>query len=327
MTSSQNGRSPYGRRIVWLGVFVVLLAAGYTAAWFYAASRFEEAAQRAIADLNRDDISAECANPTARGFPFRLGLFCDSVALSDAARGASLKAGSFRSAAQIYNPWHIVGELDGPAHVEAPGLGAVDLKWDLLHASTRLAEPLPDRSSVEARAISASRSGAPLFAADNMQAHMRPNGADLDLAFSFDALALDKGVVDGRDIPALSGTGDVTVKDGVALVADGAKGLRGRSASIRALTLATAPDSGFTLTGDIAVDSDGLVDAKLQLAIKNLAALVKFAEQAFPEARNNIGNASSALMLLGQNPKMPLKIVKGRATLGFIPLGRIPPLL
>lgn len=327
MTSSQNAGSKFGRRIVWLGVFVVVLVAAYTAAWFYAAGKFEQAAKQAIADLNRDDVSVKCANPSARGFPFRLGLFCDSVVAADNRQGANLTAGAFRSAAQIYNPWHIVGELDSPARVEAPGLGAIELDWDLLHASTRLAEPLPDRSSLEARKISAKREGAALFAADNMQAHMRPNGPDLDLALSFDALALDKALVDGRDLPAISGTADVTVKDGVALLVSGEKGLRGRSGTIRGLTLSTGADAGFSLSGDFAVDQEGLLDAQFQLAIRNTSALAKAAEQAFPEARDNIRTASSGLTLLGQNPTMPLRIVKGRATLGFIPLGRIPPLL
>ena len=30
--------------------------------------------------------------------------------------------------------------------------------------------------------------------------------------------------------------------------------------------------------------------------------------------------------MLGDNPTLPLKISKGRATLGFIPLGKLPPL-
>jgi hypothetical protein len=304
----------------------VLLVVGYTAAWFYAAGRFEEAAKRAIADLNRDDVSAECVNPVARGFPFRLGLFCDSISLADAGQGVSLNAGSFRSAAQIYNPWHIVGELDGPARVEAPGVGAVDFRWDGLHASTRLAEPLPVRTSVEAKAISASREGAGLFAAENAQAHMMPAGADLNVFVSFKSLSLDSALLDGRDLPPLTGSADVSMKDGVAFAVSGARDLRGHSGTIREITLSTGEGS-FTLAGDIAVDQDGLIDARLQLAITNLTALMKVAEQAFPEARDNIRNASGALMLLGQNPKMPLKITKGRATLGFIPLGRIPPLL
>ena len=34
----------------------------------------------------------------------------------------------------------------------------------------------------------------------------------------------------------------------------------------------------------------------------------------------------AAIMLLGKEPTMPLKIIKGRASLGFIPFGKIGPL-
>lgn len=326
MTSTPSARSPYGRRIVWLAVIVLVLLAGYIAAWFYAASRLESEAERVIAGLNREDVLAECTNPKAAGFPFRLGLFCDGVSFADKRQEASVVAGSFRSAAQIYNPFRIVGELDGPARIEAPGLGVIDVKWDLMHASTRLATPLPVRSSLEARQISASREGALLFNADNMQGHLRPNGADVDLAMSFDALALDQALLQGRTLPPLSGTADISVKDGVALITAGDGSLRGQSATIRSLTLNAGGDAGFTLAGDISVDQDGLVDGDLQLSITNPNALSRVAEDAFPEARNNIRTAFAGLLLLGRNPTMPLRIVKGRATLGFIPLGTIRPL-
>ncbi|MBL8583134.1 MAG: DUF2125 domain-containing protein, partial [Rhizobiaceae bacterium] len=241
-------------------------------------------------------------------------------------QGASVAAGSFRSAAQIYNPLRIVGELDGPARIEAPGLGVIDVKWELMHASTRLATPLPTRSSLEARQISATREGEALFNAENMQAHMRPNGADVDVAVSFDALVLDAALLQGRNVPPLSGTADATIKDGVALAASGKGGLRGQSATVHNLTLYTGADAGFTLSGDILVDQDGLVDADLQLSITNPNALSRVAEEVFPEARSNIRTAFAGLTLLGRNPTMPLRIVKGRATLGFIPLGNIRPL-
>jgi hypothetical protein len=109
-------------------------------------------------------------------------------------------------------------------------------------------------------------------------------------------------------------------------VGAGTNDVRGRSATIRSLTVTTGGDAGFELSGDVSVSQDGLVNGNLQLSMTNPNALSRVAEEAFPEARSNIRAAFAGLTLLGRNPTMPLRIVDGRATLGFIPLGTIPPL-
>ena len=59
---------------------------------------------------------------------------------------------------------------------------------------------------------------------------MRPNGQDLDLASSFEGLALDPALVDGRTLPAFSGQSDLTIQDGVDLRGIRPEELRGRRA-------------------------------------------------------------------------------------------------
>ena len=83
-----------------------------------------------IAAVNGDGVSAECANPTARGYPFRIGLYCDRVAFADDAEGIRLTAGGFRSAGQIYDPMRFVAELDGPASIALPRAAPLAIDWD-----------------------------------------------------------------------------------------------------------------------------------------------------------------------------------------------------
>ena len=47
--------------------------------------------------------------------------------------------------------------------------------------------------------------------------------------------------------------------------------------------------------------------------------------EAVPEKRDQIEQAFSGLAMLGNAPSLPLRIAKGKASLGFIPLGDIPP--
>jgi hypothetical protein len=327
MTVTEERKPRFSRRIVWLGVFVVLLVAGYTAGWFYLADMLEKQARAVVAALNGGGVSAECANPTARGYPFRIGLYCDRVAFADQGEGIDLSAGSFRSAGQIYDPMRFVAELDGPAKISLPTAAPFAVNWGGLRASVRLAEPLPSRVSLEGKALAASlASGAPLAAVEAFEAHMRPNGEDLDLAVSFDGLALDRTIVDGRNLPAFSAQSDLSIKNGVALVDSGAESLRGQSGTLRTLALSVGPNTGMTVSGPFSIGSDGLIDADLKVSVRDPGGLAAVLGEAFPDARDTITASFSGLAALGKEPSLPLKIAKGKATLGFIPLGELPPL-
>ena len=326
MATSDMTKPNYGRRFVWLGITVVLLFGGYSLGWFWLAGRLEAEARTAIAGISREGVEADCANPTARGYPFRIGIYCDSVRFSDAAQGVSVEAGSFRSAGQIYDPMRLVAELDGPARIDSEKAGAFALDWDNLRASARLSTPLPQRLSLEgARLRAETGAGAPLLAAERFEAHLRPNEQNLDLAGSFGGLALDASLLEGRKVPPLSGQSDITINDGVRLIGEKVKSLRGQSGTIRELALSTGEKTGVTLSGPFSVDDQGLIDARLNITIRDPKGLSAVLAEAVPEKRDQIEQAFSGLAMLGNAPSLPLRIAKGKASLGFIPLGDIPP--
>jgi len=327
MSATEASKPNYGRRIIWLTAFVALLFGGYSLGWFYLAGKLEAKAKATLTAMNRDGVVAECTNPVARGYPFRLGLFCDRVAFEDAGRGVSMSAGSFRSAGQIYDPMRLVAEIDGPARVDVPQGQPLALTWDNLRASVRLAQPLPERVSLEGKMLKAATdAGAPLASAETFEGHMRPNGEDLDLAGSFAGLALDASLVEGRSVPLLSGDTDLTVKNGVALVRQKARSLRGQSGTIRTLDLSTSETAGVSLSGPFSVDKDGLLDAQFKLTVRDPQGLAMALSEAIPEKSEQIQQGFAALAMLGSSPSLPLKISKGRASLGFIKLGNVPPL-
>ncbi len=85
----------------------------------------------------------------------------------------------------------------------------------------------------------------------------------------------------------------------------------------------------YDVTGNVEaeyVDADGLVDADLQLTIRDPKGLSVVLADAIPEERNTIEAGFSGLVLLGAQPSLPVFIRKGAARLGFIQLGQIPPL-
>jgi hypothetical protein len=321
-------RTPnYGRRILWLAVFVVVLFGGYSIGWYYLADQLVARANAGIASANRDGVTVECENPIARGFPFRLGIYCDSVAYANVADALGLTAGNLRTAGQIYDPMRFVAELDGPASVATPNFGQMNLDWEKLRASVRWARPLPERISIEGGQLTATTAaGAPLATIGAFETHLRPNGRDLDLASTFDGLELDPTLADGRTLPPLSGQYDLTINDGVELRGVRPEDLRGHSGVIREATLNIGPRGGVTLKGTFSIKDNGLIDADLKLTVHDPESLSATLVKIFPEKRRDIRNVTSALTFMGNDPTLPLVIERGEAKLAFFKLGDIPPI-
>ncbi|WP_163265647.1 DUF2125 domain-containing protein [Chelativorans alearense] len=327
MASRTGTESRFGRRMILLAAAIAIAVFAYTAAWFYLAHMLEQRTAATLAAFNGNGVRAFCEEPEARGYPFRIGLFCRSVYYENGRGGISVRAGALRSAAQVYQPFRIVGELDGPATIRLPFAAALEARWENLRASTRLARPLPERLSAEGRQMVLSYeegADAPLATAEAVQFHARPLGEDLEAAASFSALALDEQLTPG--LPPLDGRMRMTLNDGLSLLADSSPDLRGQSGTIQELTVGIAGEkAGFALSGPVAIGSNGLIDADLAVRVDDPAAVGRFLAEIFPDARDEITTAAAAFSGLGDAP-LQLRITRGRVFAGFIPLGRIPPL-
>lgn len=327
MTSSEqpNGsRRGMSRRFA-IFAFVILASIGlYTAGWFYLAGRLESEVAQTLERVRARGSSADCTRPEARGYPFRIGLFCDGVAYSDPRDGISVSGTGLRSAAQVYQPSKVVGELDSLSIDLRPAGLEIDLS-DIRY-STHLARPLPELASVEGRAIVAGEiAGARLGTAETAQAHMRPRGADLDLAGSITALRLDPAAGVAAGVPPVDGEWDLTLTDGVARLRNSAGSVRGVSGEIRTL-IARSGTASLAVAGPVAVDAEGLVDAQLTVSIVQPGALLTILKTAFPQAAQQLNQADLMLNAMGDNPQIPLAISKGEVRIAFFTIGRIPPL-
>lgn len=312
----------YSRRLMWLAAFIVLLFGGYSAGWFVIADRVEKGIDENFAEMKAEDgVTASCDNRKISGFPFRFELFCDRIAFDDPNAQVNFEAGALRSARQIYDLKHTVGELDGPLTITAPL--DLTLNWSALRASVREAKPFPERISIVADALKGTDGTTPLFSADKAEAHTRSNGADIDIASLFTNLTIDPATVDGRAIPPLSGALDASITGGVALADAEPLSLRGQSGQVRVLEL-SINGGRLQVKGPISFDAEGLANGQLNVAIENPAAISQALQTAIPEQASNIKTAFQALTLMGAQPSLPLTIQQGVARLGFIPLGQLP---
>lgn len=93
-------------------------------------------------------VSGECGDIAFKGYPFRIGLFCSKVTVDDKENGVSASFGELRSAAQVYNPGHIVWELDSPAEIRSAHGLTISAAWQNMQSSIVTKLNGIDRSSL-----------------------------------------------------------------------------------------------------------------------------------------------------------------------------------
>jgi hypothetical protein len=329
MTSDE--RQPGNRRrLLWIAAVVVALVAIYTGAWFYFADRLMREAEKTVATLNKNGVQAACADMQVTGYPFSFTVSCDSLAYEDDANKIAASAGSFNAAAQVLRPLSPSANLRGPLRTSIPGMAPLWIDWDKLQADVKLWWPLPSRITLRAEGLSGQTDPADdtdpveLFSAAKAAGQLQPNGVDLDYFGSFGDLEIDPDAIDGRVLPALDADGDVSLKNGVALIGTQVQSLRGQAIEIRNLDLSSGT-AHVAVSGPLSVAADGLIDADLMIRIKDPKAVAAILGGVIPEQKDAIEQSFAVLAFLGNQPSMPLKVVRGKASLGFIPLGKIKP--
>ena len=100
MSSSESPRGS-SRRFLWLAVAIVAMIGLYSGGWYWIAGQVETGVDRTIAALRAGGDDADCTNRGVRGYPFRVGLFCDAVRFTRADSSVSVEGTGLRSAANV----------------------------------------------------------------------------------------------------------------------------------------------------------------------------------------------------------------------------------
>lgn len=332
-SSSRTDASGVTRKLVRLAIAVVLAGALYTGGWFYAASWLKETLTRQLTASEQGLHSASCNNLSVRGFPFRIGLFCDAVGIDDRASGLSASFGALRSAAQVYRPGHAVIELDGPAQMRVTPDLVLDADWDLLHASVVAWTDGLDRASVAYDGLkgrlNVPSEGLSLgIAATHGEKHVRRSGEALDVAASLDALSLDLG---DRTLPPLDVAVDMTIADAagwISVEGPPADAPLGASVELRRLSLDLGEGKVASLSGPLKIGEDGYVSGTLDLDIAGISVWRDRISEAFPEIADTAARVAQAIEGLskgGDRAVVKLNVRDGTVYLGLFPIALIPP--
>lgn len=267
---------------------------------------------------------------------------CNSVTGEIVADGSRTKAGAFRSAAQFYDPGHMVAELDGPARIEPSGSVPLIADWALMHASIRAGIASLSEVSIEARELTLTDGWAPagttaMAKAGNAQIHARRSTTNVE---SLDVAVKGSSVFPaGETRPSLDLGAEMTIYDIVPALRtelDLAQliGTNGMSGRITRIFLAPAMGGRLELQGPFSIDTKGRLSAELTVGFSNIAKVGEFLAVYMPQAADSIVAITAILGAVGQQRQegtqlrsILLTIENGTVQAGMIPVGNIPPLL
>ena len=143
-TNSNSSEVPKKRRrgkwpFIILGSLVVVIVIGWTIIWVLLANQAEKIINNTLAEYSEQGLNLNCENIAIGGYPFRLRVACESLTVGNE-NETILMAEELRGVALIYNPRHLIFEVESPVSIFG-GPTFIKADWDLIQASVNFAGP------------------------------------------------------------------------------------------------------------------------------------------------------------------------------------------
>lgn len=318
------------RALVWFATTLLVVAVLFIAGWYSAAHLARARGRTMVAGLHAAGKNLDCRNAAVTGFPIGFGVSCKTIGYKDEKEGFSLTSGPTRAVMPLYDPFQMNVSLHGPASIEPPDAKPLALDWKKLDAylSFRLNDLtgiLIEGKAIGLKNASGSGADATLLKIGGAKITIGPRAGDLDVAASLADIAFGAALPKFERLPSISGRGKIRIFNGAGLLQTGIQSLRNRQFAIDRLELNPGSDGSVAASGNISFDSEGFADGTLHVTLHNLKALSAILVQAFPQAAQKIEPAFAMLGALGNDQMLPVELHKGRITLGFFKIGRLPP--
>lgn len=334
-------------------ILVVILGAGWSGLWFYAAGRAERELDAWIAREALLGRVWNCAERSLGGFPFRFELLCRAPSLVTQGTGDSLRITTANAhvVAQVWAPNHMVAEFASPARVEDVATGHVyGATWSLLQMSgvgDMTGRPQRISLAVDNLAVQFTPddpTAAPLFTAKHFEAHARRSPAGSNAGP--DGVDYAVGLVDGQSATlASAGTagpinlvlqGSVSAVDNLQPMSVEER-LRAWAAANGVLKVntfqLTTPKAALSASGALGINPEGRLFGAVNLGFAGVDELVRNL------ARSGIIGSEMATIIgavaMAGKPgdvagrkgaTFAITLKDGTVQLGRFPVGIIPPL-
>ena len=152
IAAARRPRSRWGLFIA--PVLLLILAAGWSGFWFYAASQAEVAADAWRAQEAKSGRIYDCARRSIAGFPFRFEVQCSGASVSLVSQTASktpftAKLDNILVVAQVYDPKLVIAEFTAPATLtDGVTQTSFVVNWSKGRSSVFGLPAVPERTSI-----------------------------------------------------------------------------------------------------------------------------------------------------------------------------------
>ena len=322
-----------------IGGIVLFVIIGWSVFWIFISNQVERMVDGTIAEFSRQGPTPKCENISIGGYPFRLSVECESLSII-AENQTLATAKELRGVALIYNPTHLIFEVDSPLSLN-PGISTVstiNADWDLVQASLDFSDF--DFSFVIDSANISMGNEVELLSMGKFEAHGRfqdtaeVKGIDFNLKvrdFLPNTTALDievPGEVDvGIHIPVeenfLRGPG----QNVFAKFVD-----QGGEVHLNQTRIAIA-EIEVDLSAKVNINNEGYLSGNLGLWVAGTDKLIRIIQSYAPSEISQIMEILPKV-ILGFPTKvkngisgveLPVRINNGAVSLGILPIGVIPP--
>lgn len=322
------------KKAIFLITITLLLVAGWSIGWFFVTDQIETTITKTKTRLTDKGREVNCTNQEINGYPFRISLNCDQIRYSDKVTGLVFEAGALKSAAQAYQPNKAVVELKSPANLTLPNTSQFNATWSSMRSSIKAGLSGPQNVSIQGKqvALLPKSEATPPMSIEDLQFHAR-KVADNDLNL---AVVLDGASSQANRWPSFDLNSTLLLKDTYSDVISRASLLRvaktrGLQGEIQAFRYAPNKGGTLTISGPASIDSAGLLSGDFEVTVQELGQLISALGESFPSQKEKFDNAATTVSLLSKQSgksevTLPIKIRSGTINVGFIPVGKLPPL-
>lgn len=320
------------KKLIALAIVVCLVAAGYSAAWFWAAGQ----AGAYVKELETaDGIEVPrlvCGSFSIGGFPFGFDATCTDATVQ--AGDVTMDLAGLKASVEVYRPTHVLVFAQGPVSAADAFTGSQSrLDFAAAEASARLDGWRIGRVSVviEAPVWTDTVLGDRLLAqADSFEAHLLDMPERHDSAAGLASLAI-YSKTSGLGVPGLGfAGGEATLDAELANLGDDVRAygdpdlLRRWQAAGARLTLnglkGDAADFAFDASGALGLDSAGRAEGQVQLHSQGVV------ERLGPLLPADVRGMVVGTPAADGSHSQTLTLAAGVVFSGLVPVGVVPPL-
>ncbi len=320
------------KKIIALGVIVIVLAVGYSAAWYWAAGQATDYVKSLETADGETMPRVVCGSFSISGFPFGFDAHCANATVVSG--DITVTLADLKAAVEVYRPTHVLLFAKSPANVEDAFTGSksrVDFAsaeasvrldgWRLGRASLVVTEPVWNDTVLDDRLLAK---------ASKLEAHLIDVPAKYDREKGLATVA-QYGLVEGLDVPGSQiGNGQSTFEAEITNLPDDVR----TYGDADLLKRWQAAGGKFNITGFKGGDATSSFDAKGTLGLDGTGRLegqVQLHSNGVVERLDGMIPPEYKGWIVGTQAEdgsysQTLNIAAGVVFAGLLPTGMIPPL-